>query len=187
MSITTGKGDGGMTELFSGERVSKSDLRMDALGALDELNSVLGLARSVATRKGLSRQILEIQRKLFVAASELATTDGHLKFLPVRIDMDEVHRIDWQIGGYERCVRMPRGFIVPGGTRGGAHLDHARAVCRRSERQVAALFQQKVIKSKALLVWLNRLSDLLWLMARHEEGASGTLPNTLPKKKGVPL
>jgi cob(I)alamin adenosyltransferase len=167
-SITTRVGDKGSTFLFSGERVSKDSPRTEAYGDLDELVSVLGLARVHARRT--RRQAMELQRELFVVGAELATSPRHLRLLKQRVDEHMVQELERRRSRLERAITMPAGFIIPGGTPGGAHLDHARTIARRIERKVVGLHRKRLVRNPHLLVWLNRLSDYLWLLARREEG-----------------
>lgn len=174
-SITTRVGDGGNTYLFSGEKVRKDSARTDAYGDLDELVSVLGVARCHARRSGTRRILTDLQRDLFLAGSELATSAKGLGRLPARIDAKRLAAFERLREDLEGRIRMPKGFILPGGTPAAAHLDHARAVSRRLERKVVALSRRRVVRNKDLLVWLNRVSDFLWLLARFEEGRATTL------------
>ena len=176
MSITTRNGDGGRTRLYSGEEVPKDAPEVDACGELDELGTLLGLARLYACRDETQQTLLRLQRALFVVAAEVATTREHLDLLATRVDEDMVTELDRACADLEARIRMPRGFIIPGGTLAGAHLDHARAVARRCERKIIHCRRRRSLNNPALLRWVNRLSDYLWLMARYEEG-----DDTLPK------
>jgi cob(I)alamin adenosyltransferase len=172
-SITTKVGDKGTTFLFSGEEVPKDSPRTEAYGDLDELVSVLGVARCHARRS--KQAILDLQRRLFLVGTELATTPRYLRLLKGRIDEGELAVLDQRRERLERRIRMPKGFIIPGGTPAAAHLDHARAIARRLERKVTGLHRRQLVKNKHLLIWLNRLSDYLWLLARFEEGGKTLL------------
>jgi len=169
-SITTRQGDAGKTRLFSGEEISKCSARTEAYGALDETVSILGIARSLTQEEDLSETIMCIQRSLFVAGSEMATTPEYVNKLPARIDQERLALLDTERDALEKSITMPQGFILPGGHPVAAHLDHARAVARRCERHAVALQENGEIDNPHLLVWLNRLSDFLWLLARHVEG-----------------
>ena len=171
-SITTKVGDRGKTRLFSGEEVYKNSSRPSAYGDLDELVSVLGVARCSARRKDVRNALLGLQRELFVVASELATTARHRAALEKRVDAAMLAKMEQRRSTLERRIRMPAGFIIPGATPAGAHIDHARAVARRCERHVVALSRRRIVNNRHLLVWMNRLSDYLWLLARREEGRS---------------
>jgi cob(I)alamin adenosyltransferase len=174
-SITTRVGDQGMTYMFSGERIPKDSPRTDAYGDLDELVSLLGVARCHARRKDVRAQLLDLQRELFTVGSELATTAGAVRLLRGRIDAKRLEDMEKRRTALEMRIRLPRGFILPGGTPAGAHLDHARAVSRRLERKVVGLQRRRLVRNRHLIVWLNRLSDFLWLLARHEEGRATIL------------
>ena len=169
-SITTKVGDKGTTFLFSGEEVPKNSERIDAYGDLDELVSVLGVARSLSQKEDVRLAILEIQRTLFVVGSELATAVEHARSLKKRIDSTALQLLETKREALEARIEMPSGFIVPGGTPPAAHLDHARTLARRCERKIVGLAQKHLIQNAQLLIWMNRLSDYLWLLARFEEG-----------------
>ncbi len=173
--ITTGVGDQGQTRLFSGETVPKCGPRLEALGDLDELNAILGLARSQPIRAEIREDILGIQQQLFTAAGEVATTPGALDQLPARITLETAAALDQKCRAIESAIRLPTDFVVPGATPAGAFLDLARAVARRAERRLVALHAAGELRNECLLVWMNRLSDWLWLLARYEEGESTPL------------
>lgn len=168
-SITTGVGDKGMTRLFSGEQVPKNSARTEACGDIDELVSILGVARAVSRRKEVREAIFDVQRDLFLIGSELATTAKKVKCLSRRVDSNMVRQIDRERKEWEARIRPTSGFIIPGGNLAAAYIDWARAVARRCERKVAALVLAQVARNQLLLVWMNRLSDYLWLLARFEE------------------
>jgi cob(I)alamin adenosyltransferase len=170
MSITTKAGDRGTTRLYSGEEVAKHDARVEGVGDVDELVSALGLARAHRLREQTAATVVELQRRLFVVGAEIATTGRTGDGLPARIDAEAVRRMDALCAETEARTAVPGGFVVPGGTSGAAHLDHARAVARRCERRIARLYSDGRLANPHLLVWMNRLSDLLWLLARGEEG-----------------
>jgi len=169
-SITTRNGDHGYTSLFSGEQIEKSDPRADAYGDLDELVSILGVAYAHASDSDLRTRIEQIQQELFVVGAELATSLSHVDKLEHRISEKQVVALDEQCRKTEAGIQMPNGFILPGGSVVGAFLDHARTVARRVERKVVALHRNGFVKNELLLVWVNRLSDYLWLLAREDEG-----------------
>ena len=168
-SITTGAGDAGKTKLFSGEEVSKNSLRTDAYGTIDELGSILGVARAHAGRKDVQEALLYVQRSLFVVATELATTNKALKQLRRLVDKRMVREMEGRRLVLEQKVELPDGFIIPGAALSATHIDYARAVARRCERKVVGLYEQGHLSNALLLVWMNRLSDYLWLLARIEE------------------
>lgn len=169
-SIVTRTGDKGTTRLFSGEEVAKDHPRTCAYGDLDELVSLLGVAAASATISAVASRLREIQRWLFVVGTELATNAEHVERLSQRIAAPQVAEIDAWCESLEQSLTLPAGFVLPGGTLPAAHIDHARSVARRLERSVVALARQGEVRNAELGVWLNRLSDLLWLLARQEEG-----------------
>jgi cob(I)alamin adenosyltransferase len=169
-SIVTRTGDEGRTRLFSGEEVDKDHPRTCAYGDLDELVSLLGLAAAMVRNDSVQAQLRSLQRQLFVAGTELATSAAHQEKLADRIDASQVARLDNACAELEAAIPMPNGFILPGGTAAAAQIDHARTVARRLERRVVGLMREQEVSNQHLIVWLNRLSDLLWLLARKEEG-----------------
>lgn len=174
-SIVTRSGDGGKTRLFSGEEVDKDHPRTRAYGDVDELVSILGVAAASAEHPGVPDLLHTVQRRLFLVGAELAVTPGHVSDLGERIDASRVEEIDRWCESLEERIEMPKGFILPGGTIGAAHMDHARTVARRVERGVVGLTRDGEVENAHLTVWLNRLSDLLWLLAREEEGTKTIL------------
>jgi cob(I)alamin adenosyltransferase len=169
-SITTRGGDEGTTQLFSGERVPKDSRRTDAYGDSDELGSALGVARAAAQHDTTRQALLEVQRWLFVVNMELATSEEFVPRLRERVDQAFLDRLEERRQAAEASIRMPDGFIIPGGTLAGAHIDLARAISRRCERKVVGLVHDDIVRNPLLQVWFNRLSDYLWLLARVEEG-----------------
>ena len=174
-SITTRTGDQGTTQLFSGETVSKNDLRTDAYGDLDEVVSLLGVARSLTRDPARAERLLQLQRRLFVVGSELATSLEYSELLGKRVDDTMLAELDREREALEARLPVPQGFILPGGTPAAAHLDLARAVARRCERKTVGLLEAGLLENTTLIVWLNRLSDYLWLLARDEEGGATVL------------
>jgi cob(I)alamin adenosyltransferase len=171
--IYTKAGDDGSTGLFLGSRVPKSDVLVDAYGDVDEAVSVLGVARSLCADERLAAEILELQRELFVAAADLATNPAHRDRLkPGVSEVTEamVERVEGLIDTLvtERPLRPV--FIVPGATPSSAAIDHARTVVRRSERHVVRAQEAGHAVSPLVLRYLNRLSDLLFVVARHAAG-----------------
>lgn len=176
-SITTRVGDKGTTFLFSGEEVFKDSPRTETYGEVDELVSVLGVARCQVVHDEVRDILLEVQRDLFTVGAELATSIDHVSMLKQRIDGDHLKMFEDRRDGLEARITMPDGFIIPGGSGslGAAHLDHARTIARRLERKTVSLSRAGLISNPQLLVWLNRLSDFLWLLARFEEKQSLSL------------
>lgn len=173
MKIYTKTGDTGETGLFAGPRVRKDDPRVEAYGEVDELNSVLGLARAESLPEPLDALLGSIQNRLFDLGAELATPDPSKRGADV-IDAPAVAALETAIDAHEARLAPLDTFILPGGTRGAAALHLARAVCRRAERRVIALAhlpQQQV--SPLAIIYLNRLSDLLFVLARWVNAESG--------------
>jgi cob(I)alamin adenosyltransferase len=163
MKQTTGlfrkTGDTGTSDLFSGERISKASLRLEALGDLDELGCVLGLARFHAKNRFIKKRILELQNILFLVGSDIATTQPSFK-----IDQHKMAWIDSQIALIQKRVTLPKGFIVSGEEGSSSYLHLSRAIARRCERRAVALYERKDIKNKFILSFLNRLSVYLYLL-----------------------
>lgn len=174
MSITTKKGDQGQTRLFSGERVSKSDLAPRAYGDCDELVSYLGLIRAEWPTFPYTPALLDIQKTLFTLCSELATTAPKHSKLPQHITAETLATLETHCNTLETTITMPTTFVIPGGTRLGAHVDMARSMARRCERSIVALHTETPLPNPLVLAWINRLSDFLWLLARYAEEGSET-------------
>ncbi len=186
-AVATGRGDDGTTGLlFGGDRVRKDDLRTEAYGTVDEAVAAIGLARAELNMKsqygvlsagfgGLGELLLRLQRELFVIGAELATNpearqrqrDGVTRVTAAMVDgLDDVLR------EIEAAVALPREFVVPGETRVSASLELARTVVRRAERRTVSLAAaDAVIAASQALPYLNRLADLLWILARAAEHA----------------
>ena len=171
--LYTRTGDTGMTALFGGKRVPKDDPRVEAYGAVDELNSVIGVAVSVMRRRRLIAVLQGIQNELFNVGSELASagakraevaalfTDAERKIAALEALTDE----------YDGKVPALRTFILPGGSQAGALLHLCRTVCRRAERSLVTLGRKEEVRP-AISAYLNRLSDLLFALARYENRAA---------------
>ncbi|KXK15684.1 MAG: ATP/cobalamin adenosyltransferase [Chloroflexi bacterium OLB15] len=165
MKIYTRTGDEGETSLFSGGRVRKDHLRVEAYGTVDELNSLLGLARA-ETLPDLAQQRLErIQNELFVIGADLATPMESSPAWLKRLTMDVIEPLEIEID--EMTLELPalKNFILPGGTRAAATIHVARTVCRRAERLTIRLKSEESL-NPAIIVYLNRLSDWLFTLAR---------------------
>ena len=167
MKIYTKTGDGGQTGLFGGARVSKADARVDAYGEVDELNCVLGVARAECRDASVDNMLHELQNELFALGAELARAPGKDVDLGVALLTDaEIERMERSIDLLERDLSPLKTFILPGGSPEAAALHVARAVCRRAERKLVALAAATPIRAE-LVRYLNRLSDLLFVTARH--------------------
>lgn len=171
MKVYTRGGDQGETSLFGGKRVSKADARVEAYGEVDELNSLLGVARS-ALQDGsdLDEKLAVLQSALFDVGGELAAPDPEQK-VP-RVSDGEVEELEGWIDACERELEPIRSFILPGGATAAAVLHHARTVCRRAERRVVSLAADEPV-SDVVVRYLNRLSDLLFVMARVVNARAG--------------
>ncbi len=170
MSIVTKTGDDGSTGLWSGERIGKDSMRVEAYGTIDELSSALGMARHLCFQDNVLYAIEDIQRMLFRVAGELASLG-----VPFDRPITKEDELSIEIKTQEIEERIPlRGFVVPGMTQGSAALDIARTVARRAERRVIALSRTENV-SPELIKTLNRLSDFIYMLAREEENAQGKL------------
>lgn len=170
MKLYTKGGDDGTTGLFGGPRVLKNDLRVTAYGEVDELNASLGVALTLVSDAKLTAQLRQIQSDLFIVGGELATAVG--KSALVTVTMAHAERLEPWIDQASDAVPPLQNFILPGGTPLSANLHLARTICRRAERAVVTLTQHESV-SPAIVVYLNRLSDLLFALARHANHQAG--------------
>lgn len=168
MSIATKRGDGGQTGLAGGIRVSKSDLRVEAYGTIDELNTVLGFARSICTNPEISAAVHDIQKTLFRVGSALATPPESRKLAPA-LAPEDVDRLTGQVHSIEAKEGILSDWSLPGAHPESAAFEMARTVCRRAERCVVRLAESGVEVHPQVLPYMNRLSDLIWLIARQIE------------------
>jgi cob(I)alamin adenosyltransferase len=182
MSIATKRGDGGQTGLAGGIRVSKSSLRVESYGTVDELNSALGWARSICEDADLRERTKSIQRELFRIGSCLATPPESSK-AQVPVPPELVDELTRQVHEMEATEGLLSDWSLPGETRSGAAYDVARTVCRRAERCVVRLMESGEAVDPNILAYLNRLSDLLWLFARKAEMIAG-VENSLREMNG---
>ena len=179
--VTTRTGDGGETSLFGKPRVRKNDPRIEALGDLDEAQSTIGVARAMAPTSSLGRELLELQRGLYLAMSEVATPTEDLGRLPRRLDAAAVERLDRVLDTVRKSVRIEGRFVIPGENPIAAAVDHARTVVRRAERRVVECVDAGQVSGAVLLPWLNRASDVLFVLARASERAPR--PSKKPPRK----
>lgn len=191
--VATGKGDDGTTGLLFGGRVSKDDPRTEAYGTVDEAVAALGLARAATLDMAraealpedvadLPERLLRIQRELFVVAAELATNPDALDRLKdgvTRVDEVMVQRLESDLSAAEAGITLANEFVVPGGTTLSAHLEVARTVVRRAERRAISLRGEGQHLGPWLVPYLNRLADLLWVLARQAEAAEAAVPTHL--------
>jgi cob(I)alamin adenosyltransferase len=171
-SIATKKGDSGQTSLIGGQRVSKSSLRVEANGAVDELNSAMGFARSICGDADVSLRTLVIQRELFPIGSAIATPPENRRGeSPIRAAM--VEALTTQVLELEKIDGIISDWTIPGEHAAAAAYDVARTICRRAERAVVRLQDSGESVELVVLSYLNRLSDLLWLFGRKLEVEAG--------------
>jgi cob(I)alamin adenosyltransferase len=180
MSIVTKTGDKGTTAFMYGRRVPKSQPRVEAYGTVDELNAALGLARASATHDFLRNNLLPIQQDLVILMGELATAvedlPRYVKDGYTLVTSAMTHKLDAVVKEIEAQSITFKGWATPGATLNSAALDVARTVCRRAERRICALQEADQLHNSEIIIYLNRLADLLWLMARwvetHQETAA---------------
>jgi len=185
MKIYTRTGDLGETGLFGGKRVSKSHRRVSAYGTVDELNAALGMAVSVLGDGEISSNVGLVQQDLFGLGASLATPSAEDGSVRAKASLLPLHRIEvmegW-IDGATRETEELKNFILPGGTAGAAALHLARTICRRAEREVVRLGVEEAV-DPGIVRYLNRLSDLLFALARLENHRAG-VADVLWKKDG---
>ena len=169
MRISTKKGDRGKTSLFSGEECNKDNIRVEAYGTVDELGAFLSAAKHAVKNEEVKNIIKEICNDLFKVAGQLATI-GDFKH---PISSEDVERISNYVHKFEEKIEL-KGFVIPGNTLQSAKLDVCRTVCRRAERRISALDKKSSVDSE-LLKYINRLSDLIYILARFEEKKEGKL------------
>jgi len=169
MRVSTRKGDGGSTQLLRGERVSKHHQVIEAVGTLDEANSLLGLARASSKEKRIKRIIFQVQKHLFIIGAELSVPKGRGKPPKRIISGADVKWLEKLIEGFEEALDLPPGFIAFGQEESASHMDVARTSVRKAERVAAKMKNEGLIENSHILKYLNRLSDLVFLLAGFEE------------------
>jgi cob(I)alamin adenosyltransferase len=170
MKIYTRTGDDGTTGLWGGIRVPKDALRVQAYGTVDECNAAIGVARAAGLDPALDQLLAEIQDTLFIVGSDLATP-GEAATIP-RVSAEQAAQLEEAIDELEASLEPLRQFILPGGSPGAAHLHLARTICRRAERWVISLVREEEINPQ-VPIYLNRLSDLLFVAARAANSRAG--------------
>ncbi len=176
MPITTKKGDKGFTGLLGRRRIPIYDLRPETYGTVDELNSFLGMARAISEDGMVKENLLAIQNHLFIIGSHLALSGKDRSLLKGEITQKEVDWLTQLSREFEASLKPDPKFIIYGGTYISSILDVARAVSRRAERLVARMKSKKMLSNLKILEYLNRLSDVLYLLARHEDKKAGVKP-----------
>jgi cob(I)alamin adenosyltransferase len=170
--IYTRRGDGGETGLLYGGRVSKTDQRLEACGTVDEAVSAMGLARSLVKTERLRDVIKEVQRELFTVGAELATDSKEYPKLVEHFSVvtpEMVTRLEGLIDEINQEIKLPRAFIIPGASAASGAMDLSRSILRRAERRVVALKEQGILYNPQVMHYLNRLADLVFVMARYED------------------
>lgn len=173
MKIYTKTGDSGSTGLFGGERVDKDDARVDGYGTVDETNAAIGVARAAGLTVEIDAVLAAVQSDLFTLGAELACVPGHEARLKLALlGGPDIERLEHAIDAAEEGLAPLTSFVLPGGTPGAAALHAARTACRRAERRVVALRRSSPVRDE-VIVYLNRLSDLLFVLARRANHAAG--------------
>jgi cob(I)alamin adenosyltransferase len=184
MKIYTKTGDAGTTGLFGGPRVAKNDPRICSYGSVDELNAVIGLARAYQPPRVLDEMLAVIQHQLFSIGAELATPDPEKHGLKWSGDL-YVNQMEGWIDQLDKDLTPLKNFILPGGSQQAAQLHIARTVCRRTEREIVSFNNSgRVSDASHIVVFLNRLSDLLFVMARFanlQQGVPDVVWESKPK------
>lgn len=171
MKLYTKRGDDGQTDLIGGKRVPKHHLRVDAYGVVDELNAAIGLALACCQLDAVRSSLITVQSRLFDLGAELATSNS-AKPSPARITDADAAELEKQIDICSGGLPPLQNFILPGGSELAARLHLARTVCRRAERAVVALAEHEEVSTQAT-IYLNRLSDLLFVLARLANAEAG--------------
>ena len=171
-SFYTGGGDQGDTGFLGEGRISKSSLRIEAVGTVDEVTAALGFARSIAANEKTRDILVNIQKQLYGLMTELSASCENAEVF-TRITDKEVDWLEQQVKSIEDVVELPHGFILPGETPASGALSLGRTVVRRAERRVVALFDAGEIQNKELMAYLNRLSSLLFILEVYESSQSG--------------
>src|SRR5437016_10025485 len=167
--VTTGTGDTGYTGLLGEQRVPKYDPRPATFGTVDEATSALGLARALAKDQRVKDIIYHIQQELYLLMGELATPPENYEKVGLRMTIEHVQRLEQIEEELKGEVEIPNKFIIPGDTLDGAALDLARTIIRRAERMAVKLLHDGVIQNMEIIRYLNRLSDLVFILARYVE------------------
>lgn len=179
MKITTKKGDKGHTTILGGYSIPKYHLRIEALGTLDEANSALGLAKALSQKDKVGVIVHAIQEELFIIGVELASpSEGYIIDYTgnKKINEEHVKRLEELMDMLEIEVELPEAFVIPGSIPSSAALDLARTIVRRAERIIDEMRSQGMIKNEAVIKYMNRLSDVIYELARYEEGAGKKKP-----------
>ena len=172
VKIYTKGGDSGETGLLYGGRVPKTDPRCEAYGTVDEAVAALGLARALSASPKVKETVKQVQRELFTVGAELSTDPAQYAIMQRHFDVVSsamVERLEQLIDELEADVQLPRSFIIPGASAASSALDLARTILRRAERRVVGLKESGLLVNDEVLRYINRLSDLLFMLARYED------------------
>lgn len=169
MGITTRKGDSGYTSLLRGQKVPKYHLVTEAVGSLDEANSHLGLARSVTGGRKIKRILLQVQKHIFTIGSELSVPKGRGAPPKKQITEADIVWLEKLIEDFEEVLSLPPGFVAFGQEMSSSHMDVARTSIRKAERTAARMKDESMVQNVSVLKYLNRLSDLIFVLACFEE------------------
>lgn len=184
MKIYTRTGDDGTTGLLGSERVPKHDARVEAYGSVDELNATLGVAAALDDQRWLAAEFARIQPALFQVGAELAATSEAMVQKLVRVADDDITALEGIIDRLEAGLPPLTQFVLPGGSPLAAQLHFARTVCRRAERRVTALAQTTAVDAR-IVKYLNRLADLLFVMARWANARAGVAETCWDSSRGA--
>lgn len=176
MVVSVKEGNSGFTKLLDGKKVPKYHLRPETFGTIDELNSFLGMARAVTKDTTIKKILLNIQTHFFMIGSDLALSGKDRTVLEVEITQKEVDWLALLTRDFKTLANPDHRFVVYGGTLASSILDVARAIARRAERQLVKMRSKRMLNNLKLLEYLNRLSDLLFFIARYEEKKAGVKP-----------
>jgi cob(I)alamin adenosyltransferase len=171
----TRRGDDGYTDLLGGPRLPKEELRIDALGDIDEATSTIGLARAHAQGEETRAALVHVQKDLYLLMADLATVEGKAAREP-RLQDSHLARLEELIQSFDGRVTIPKEFVAPGDSVSGATMDVARAVVRRAERTVTQLLHSGSGATSVMVAYLNRVSSLLFGLARFEDSLAGVTP-----------
>lgn len=171
----TRRGDDGYTDLLGGPRVAKESQRIAALGEIDEATSAIGLGRALAQRGDTKAALLQTQKALYLLMADLATVEGRHAEQP-RLTDEAVQQLEAVIADFDTRITISKEFIATGDSAAGAALDLARAIVRRAERAITQLYHTGDGANQTMVTYLNRLSSLLFGLARYEDGAAGVTP-----------
>jgi len=185
MSISTKRGDGGQTGLAGGIRVSKADLRVESYGSVDELNTVLGFARSICQNKEIAEWTETIQRTLFRVGSALATPPESKKQPPL-VSSEDIDMLTELVHKIEATEGILSDWSLPGAHTESAAYEMARTVCRRAERAAVRFVENGGVVQPTVIPYLNRLSDAIWLFGRLIEINAGVESRLRPESKSGP-